>query len=64
MGLPHSGAELIDHPGQGQIYQNGPKSHWHEQGWLEALFDGQVDEQSADDIHHQLLPGHRHNPSP
>ena len=57
VGLPHPGSHLVNDPRRGQIHQNGTKPHGHEQSGLKSLFNGQPDEQSAHQVHDQLLPG-------
>ena len=57
VGLPHSGGHLVDHARSRQIDQDSAKPHGQEQGGLKAFLNGQPDEQSAHNIHDQLLPG-------
>ena len=45
------------HAGFRQIDQNGTEAHGQQQRGFHLLFDGQEDEQAADDPHDRLLPG-------
>ena len=53
---------LGEHPGHGDIDQDGAKAHGQKQRRFHFLLHRQPDEQAADDIHHHLLPSDREDP--
>ena len=48
--------DLRHRTGQGQVDQNGAESDGQQQRGFHLLFDGQIDQQGADDPHDNLLP--------